>query len=436
MSTSAEAPAGRDTRLWHPFADMAAVRGAELVIARGEDVWVWDEEGRRYLDAFGSLWYANIGHGRAEIADAVAAQMRTLEAFTIFFDYANRPALDLADRLADLSPMPGTRVLLGAGGSEAIDSAVKLVRRYWTQVGEPGRTHIITREHAYHGVGGAGTSLSGIPANREGWGPLLSGTSQIDHADPEALEAEIARLGAGAVAAFFCEPVIGAGGVRPPAPGYLERVAEICAQHGVLYVSDEVICGFGRLGTWFGIERWGIVPDLIIFAKGVTSGYLPLGGVLVGERVARPFWEEPGTMVRHGFTFAGHPACCAAALANLDVIEREGLLARGAELEGLLAGALAPLAGHPAVTEVRSGTGAMAALDLAVTPEEPAPGPRLVAAVRAAGVITRATGPATVAVCPPLTATAEHVGLLREALDTGLATLPAAAPGAAAAGRP
>ena len=420
MSTFAPA---EDTRLWHPFADMAAVRDSELVIDRAEDVWVWDEQGRRYLDAFASLWYANVGHGRSELADVVAEQVRRLDSFTIFFDYANRPALELADRLAALSPMPGTRVLLGGGGSEAIDTAVKLARRYWSELGQPQRTHVITRRHCYHGVNGAGTSMSGIAANRAGWGPLLPDVTQVDHDRPEALEEEIARLGADRVAAFFCEPVIGAGGVRPPAPGYIERVAAICREHGILYVSDEVICGFGRLGRWFGIERFGVVPDMIVFAKGVTSGYLPLGGLLVGERVAAPFWDEPGRVLRHGYTFAGHPACCAVALATIATIEREGLLARADELEGLLAQRIGPLRDHELVAEVRCGTGALAAVELTATGADPAPSGRFVAAVRDAGAIVRATDERTVAICPPLTATAEHVALLRGAFDTALEEL-------------
>ena len=428
---------GPDSRLWHPFSDMAAVRGNELVITRGDDVWVWDEQGRRYLDAFASLWYVNVGHGRREIIDAIGEQLRELEAFTVFFDYANRPALDLADRLAALSPMPDCRVFLTSGGSDAIDTAVKLARRYWFEHGSPERTHVITREQSYHGMNGIGTSVAGIPANREGWGPAPPDSSRVAHDSAEALEAEILRVGPERVAAFLCEPVIGAGGVHPPAPGYLEEVAALCRRHGVLFVCDAVICGFGRLGTWFGIEHWDVELDMIVFAKGVTSGYLPLGGVLVGPRVAEPFWSSPGTTVRHGHTYAGHPACCAAALANIDVLEREGLLQRGRELEGLLHRALAPYAAHPAVAVVRSGVGALAAIELHGRSEEPAPtldapAIRVMHEAREAGVIVRATDAHTIAVCPPLTTTEEHVDVLTAALDRGLAALDPVATGAGA----
>ena len=407
----------QDTRLWHPFSDMAAIRDRELVIARGEDVWVWDEDGNRYLDAFASLWYTNVGHGRSEIADAVAAQMRELEAFTIFFDYANRPALELADLLAELSPMPGSRVMLTpGGGSEAIDTAVKIARRYWLEVGQPDRRHVVSRAHAYHGSNGIGTGIGGIDANREGWGAALPETSRVGHDSVEELEGEIARIGADRIAAFVCEPVIGAGGVHPPPPGYIEGVAALCRAHDILFVCDSVICGFGRLGTWFGIERWNVVPDVITFAKGVTSGYLPLGGALFGARVCEPFWSEPGTMVRHGYTFAGHPACCAAALANIAVIDREGLLDRALEIERDLTAVLRPLEDHPAVSEVRCGTGALAAVELA----EAGGAPALMMDMRAAGVLVRATSPTTVAVCPPLTMTREQVDTIGEAFAHGL----------------
>ncbi|WP_259314394.1 aminotransferase family protein [Capillimicrobium parvum] len=410
-------PRTQDTRLWHPFSDMATVRDRELVITRGEDVWLWDEDGNRYLDAFASLWYTNIGHGRSEIADAVAAQMRELEAFTIFFDYANRPALELAELLAELSPMPGSRVMLTpGGGSEAIDTAVKMARRYWFEMGQPDRRHVVSRAHAYHGSNGIGTGIGGIDANRDGWGAALPETSRVGHDSVEALEGEIARVGADRIAAFVCEPVMGAGGVHPPPPGYIEGVAALCRAHDILFVCDSVICGFGRLGTWFGIERWNVEPDVITFAKGVTSGYLPLGGVLFGARVCEPFWSEPGRMVRHGYTFAGHPACCTAALANIAVIDREGLLDRALEIERDLTAVLRPLEDHPAVAEVRSGTGAMAAVEL--VEEGGAPG--LMMRMRAAGVLVRASSPTAVAVCPPLTITREQVDTIGEAFAHSL----------------
>jgi putrescine---pyruvate transaminase len=413
----------RGTRLWHPFADMAKVDGAEVVVTRGDGIWVWDDRGNRYLDATASLWYANVGHGRTEIADAVMEQMRRLEAYSTFGDFANEPARALADRLAELAPMPGARVFLTSGGGDSIDTAAKLARRYWTLQGRGERMHLITRSHGYHGTHGFGTSLAGIEANRAGFGPLVPHTSVVEHDSLDALEREILRVGADRVAAVFVEPVIGAGGVHPPPEGYIEGVEALCREHGVLLVIDSVICGFGRLGSWFGVERWGIEPDMIVFAKGVTSGYLPLGGVVVGERVAEPFWSTPGNPFRHGATYAGHATCCAAALANLDILERDGLVPRGAELEGPLLEALAPLAGHPLVAEVRGGTGLLAAVDL--TPEAiAAEGPIGVAGrARERGVLVRALG-SGVAVSPPLTIREEELALIatgvREALDAAL----------------
>ncbi len=306
------------TRFWHPFADMAAVSRSELVIDRGEGPWVFDDAGKRYLDATASLWYANIGHGRAEVADAVAAQMRRLEAYSTFGDFGNAPATAVAERLAERAPMDDARVFLASGGGDAIDTAAKIARRHFNVTGHPERTHLIARTQGYHGTHGFGTALGGIEANTTGWGPLVGSVSTVPHDSLPALEQEILRVGPEKVAAFFCEPVIGAGGVHLPPEGYIQGVADLCAEHGILLVIDSVICAFGRLGTWFGVERWPDVrPDLITFAKGVTAGYLPLGGVIASGRVAEPFFGEPGgPMLRHGATYAGHPTVCAAALSR------------------------------------------------------------------------------------------------------------------------
>jgi adenosylmethionine-8-amino-7-oxononanoate aminotransferase len=426
-------PTSRDTRLWHPFADMAAVRGAEVVIERGEGVWVFDTEGRRYLDGTAALWYSNVGHGRKEIAEAIAAQLSRLEAYSIFGDLANPPALELADRLAGLAPMPDPRVFLVTGGGEAIETATKLSRLYWHTQGKPERVHVVSRVHAYHGSYGFGTSLGGIEPNRAGFGPLLPSTTRVPHDSVEALEQALVELGPENVAAFVFEPVIGAGGVHPPAPGYVEGVYEACASLGVLVVVDSTICGFGRLGTWFGFERFGIEPDMVIFAKGVTSGYLPLGGVVVSGRVAEPFWSEPGRIAfRHGPTYSGHATCCAAALANIDILEREGLIPRGRELEGDLYGALAPLAEHPLVAEVRGGVGLMAAveLDAGLLAADPTAPVALYRAIRdTGGVLVRPLGRG-VALSPPLTITVEEIGLLAQGVRAGLDRLLETAPAA------
>ena len=413
----------QDTRFWHPFADMSTVRSRELVIERGEDVWVWDADGNRYLDGTASLWYANVGHGRPEIAAAVAAQFKRIEAYSAFGDLANRPALELAGTLADLAPMP-SRIFLTTGGGESIDTAAKLARRYWSAIGRPERTLLISRTAGYHGTNGFGTALAGIPANRDGFGPQVE-TIQVPHDSLEALEAAISGAGADRVAAVFAEPVIGAGGVYPPLPGYLEGLAALCERTGVLFVADSVICGFGRLGDWFGVERFGLRPDMITFAKGVTSGYLPLGGVVVSERVAEPFWEPSAApALRHGATYAGHAACCAAALANIALLDRDGLLTRGRELEDVLHAALAPLAAFDSVAEVRGGVGTLAAVELGAEALERWPDAvnRVVMAAREQGVLVRGLGHG-IAVSPPLTAEPEHFALIHDAVAEALTTL-------------
>jgi adenosylmethionine-8-amino-7-oxononanoate aminotransferase len=351
--------------------------------------------------------------------------MEQLEAWSIFGDTATPPALELATRLAGLYPQDGAKVFLTSGGGDAIDTAAKLVRLYWQVLGHPDRLHIISRTAAYHGTMAFGTSLGGIEANRLGYGPLVPSTSQVHWDSPDALRDELDRVGHERVAAFFMEPVIGAGGVLPPPEGYVQAVAEICGDAGVLFVCDSVICGFGRLGTWFGFERFGVEPDLVTFAKGVTSGYLPLGGVIVSDRVAEPFWSEPGrVVVRHGQTYSGHAAVCAAALANIDILERERLVPRGRDLEGELLSRLAPLADHPLVGEVRGGTGMLVgiALDRNALASEPGLTTKASASVRSHGVILRALGD-TLAVSPPLTISSSEIELIRDAVRAGFDAL-------------
>jgi adenosylmethionine-8-amino-7-oxononanoate aminotransferase len=404
---------------------MAAVRRNEFVISRGEGVWLWDEDGNRYLDGSASLWYCNVGHGRAEIADAVAAQMKELEAWSIFGDVATPPALELAEKLADLSSLDEAKIFFTTGGGDAIDTAAKLVRLYWQVLGHPERLHIISRSAAYHGTMAFGTSLGGIEANRVGYGPLVPSTSQVQWDSPEALRDEIERVGADRIAAFFIEPVIGAGGVLPPPDGYIQAVAEICRDTGALFVCDSVICGFGRVGSWFGFERFGVEPDLVTFAKGATSGYLPLGGVVVSGAVAEPFWSEPGRVtVRHGQTYSGHAAVCAAALANIAILDREGLIPRGQELEDELLSTLAPLADHPLVGEVRGGTGMLVgiALDPSALADDPALPAKAYKAIRPHGVILRALGQ-SLAVSPPLTISSDEIQLIHDAVRAGLDAL-------------
>jgi len=405
---------------------MGEVGAKTFVIDRAEGIWVWDEAGKRYLDGSASLWYANIGHGREEVAEAVAAQLRRLDAFSIFGDYANRPAMDLADRLAALAPWEGGRVFLGSGGGDMIETAAKLSRAHFARLGEVERVHLIARRSAYHGTHGYGTSIGGIEANVDGWGPSHSDVSLVSNASAEALETEILRLGPERVAAFFCEPVIGAGGLILPPPGYIEGVAEICSRYGVLFVADCIVCGFGRLGTWLGIDRWPVEPDMITLAKGISAGYQPLGALLVSPRVADPYFEpDPSAPVfRHGTTYAGHPACCASALAVLDIYERERLIPRGAQLEGSLARALDPLRHHPLVAEVRAGLGLLAGIDLApdlleAVPDAPL---RWRDGCREAGLLVRPLG-SGIALSPPLTVDVDDLDFLGAAAAEGLESL-------------
>ena len=264
------------THFWHPVSDMHAVQASgELILERGEGCHVWDDQGNRYIDSTAGLWYANVGYGRAEIADAAAAQMRKLHAYSHYGDVSSRPTTDLADRISAIAPMDDAAVFFTSGGGESIETVVKLVRRYWSLVGQPERTVIISRERAYHGLAGYGTSIVGTEAFKVGVGPLAGGTARVAWDSAEALEATILELGPEHVAAFFCEPIIGAGGVLLPPDGYLQAVREICRTHGVLFVADEVICGYGRVGDWFACSRAGIDPDAVTFAKGITSGYVP-----------------------------------------------------------------------------------------------------------------------------------------------------------------
>jgi adenosylmethionine-8-amino-7-oxononanoate aminotransferase len=271
--------------------------------------------------------------------------------------------------------------------------------------------------HAYHGMNAYGTSLGGIPANTAPFTPLVSQVEHVAWDDAAALEKCIESLGAGRVAAFFCEPVIGAGGVYPPPEGYLASVREICRRHDVLFIADEVITGFGRTGAWFASERFALDPDMIITAKGLSSGYVPVGAVIASARVAEPFWR-PGSaeMFRHGYTYSAHPASCAVALANLDVIERERLVARVAELEPVLARAVAPLAGHDLVAEVRAGTGLLAAVEITERARAADPGlvQRLVADIRARGVITRQLRGVALQISPPFVITEAEIARIAE----------------------
>jgi putrescine aminotransferase len=415
--------------MWNPFANMAGAAGRTITIVRGEAATVYDDTGRSYLDAIASLWYCNIGHGRPEPAEAAMAQMREIAGYQAFEVFSSRPAEALAERVAGLAPIQDARVFFTpGGGSDAIDTAAKLSRAFWRAMGQPDKQVIIARTHAYHGMNAYGTSLGGIPANSDPFGPMVTSVEHVPWDDPSALAKQIEQAGPGRVAAFFCEPVIGAGGVYFPPDGYLAQVQQICRDNDVLFVADEVITGFGRTGEWFGSVRYGLDPDMMIVAKGLTSGYLPLGAVLAGPRVAEPFWR-PGSaeVFRHGYTYSAHPTACAVGLANLDILAREQLVPRVRALEPVLAAALAPLASHELVSEVRTGAGLLGAVEISAAARESDPGlaPRLVAAIRDRGVVTRLLRGIALQVSPPFVITEDELGrigeVFRAALDAAAA---------------
>lgn len=420
MNESSSRPVAQGSPLWHGQAHMPSVQGRRRVIERGDGAYVWDERGHRALDLPASLWYCAVGHGRSEILAAVTAQMSRLEAYSNFQQYATRPALELAERLAAVSPVADAKIFLGNAGSDAVEIAAKLCRRYWDVEGFPDKRVIVSRDRCYHGLHGFGTSLAGLQANRVGYGALIPNVAVVPHDDSQALEKLVQELGSDRVAAFFCEPVIGTGGVIPPKGDYLERVQRICAENDILFVADEVITGFGRTGELFASTRFGLEPDLLLFAKGVTSGYLPLGGVMVAGHVAKPFWEDGSELVfRHGLTYQGHATVCSAAIANLDILEREELVPRVRALEPRLEAALRPLEEHPAVVEVRTGIGLLGGVQLRDAELANA----VVDRCWQDGVLTRVIGDGdTLHVSPPFVITEDeirHVGdVFAEAIQT------------------
>ncbi|WP_421014480.1 aspartate aminotransferase family protein [Glutamicibacter creatinolyticus] len=345
--------------LWPAQAHTPSVLGRQLVVERGEGCWLYTTDGRKLFDGTAGLWHANVGHGHPELAQAAYEQMLQLETYHIFARYSNDKALQLGEKLAAVSPIERAKVILNSGGSDAIDVACKLARRHWQREGRTSKKVILSREFAYHGLHAYGTSIAGLEFNREGYGSesLVPETARISFNDPAQVEEVIQRIGAENIAALVTEAVQGTGGVNPPAPGYLEAIARLCRENDILLILDEVITGFGRMGTMFAAEYYGLEPDMITFAKGVTSGYAPLGGVMVAPRLWEPFYvDAPDTPIfRHGATYAGHATACAVALKHLEILEREQLVPRVAELESVLRQALEDLVARvEAVTEVRS----------------------------------------------------------------------------------
>jgi adenosylmethionine-8-amino-7-oxononanoate aminotransferase len=362
--------------LWMHFTRLGAYADHDVpIIVRGEGCHVWDERGNRYFDGLSALFCVNIGHGRADVAQAGADQAKELEFFTNW-SYAHPRAIELAARIASLTPGDLNRVFFTSGGSEAVESAIKLARQYHKLTGKPNKTKIVAREVAYHGTSMGALSATGITPLREPFEPLTPGgvhvpntnlyrlpPGMLSEADlAEAVAKKIEFEGPDTVAAVIMEPVQNAGGCFAPPEGYWQRVREICDEYDVLLVSDEVICAWGRLGHWFGAERYDYVPDLITTAKGITSAYAPMGAVIASDRVAEPFLEGTNSFV-HGFTFAGHPICCAVSLANIDVIENEGVLENVRAHEGEFRAMLDSLRDIPIVGDVR-GAGYFHAIEL------------------------------------------------------------------------
>ena len=403
----------------HPFAKPAAENF--ITIVRGEGAAVFDDAGRRYVDGLASLWYCNVGHGRPEIADAVDAQMRTLENYNTFDIFTNEPAERVAAEISALSPIPDARVFLTSSGSEAVDTALKLARMTSTRLGQPDRHVLVGRQHAYHGVNFGGVSVQGLPLNQEGWGPLLGPTAQIDHDDLTSAERLFDEQG-DKIAAVIAEPVIGAGGVYPATVEYLRGLRKLCDESGALLIFDEVITGFGRLGSWFASQFYGVTPDLITFAKGVTSGYLPLGGVIVGPRVREALEADPDFLLRHGYTYSGHPACCVAGLTNIQILRDEHLLDRVPHIGERLGGGLGQLVDEGLVAEVR-GEGAIWAL--AMHPSVSALDVR--AGLLERGVIARPIGTAALAFCPPFVIEDDDLDLCVSATGEALRAVGASA---------
>ena len=451
--TTQEWQAADAAHFLHPFTDFKALaRKGSRVITRADNIYLWDSEGKKLLDAMSGLWCVNVGYGQQALVDAAAQQMKQLPFYNAFFQTATPPAIELAELLAEISPPQFEHVFFSVSGSEGNDTVVRMVRRYWDLLGQPERHVFISRKNAYHGSTMAGASLGGMSGMHAQGGLPIPGIVHIEqpywYENAPAgmsrdefglvaagwLEAKIQEIGAHKVAAFIGEPIQGAGGVIVPPSTYWPEIQRICDKHGILLVNDEVITGFGRTGNWFGCQTVGAKPDLMTFAKGVTSGYIPLGGVMVGERVARVLIEKGGEF-NHGYTYSGHPVACAVALANIKLIRELGLVERVREdLGPYLAECFAQLQEHPLVGEAQT-CGLMGALLL--VKDKPAgadrgipfPADREIGMVCRAhcfdnGLIMRAVGDRMI-IAPPLVITRaqidEMVELIRRCLDLTLA---------------
>ncbi len=451
--TTKEWQAADAAHFLHPFTDFQALaRKGSRVITRADNIYLWDSDGKKILDAMSGLWCVNVGYGQQALIDAATRQMKELPFYNAFFQTATPPAIELAELLAEVSPPQFQHVFFSGSGSEGNDTNVRMVRRYWDLLGQPERQVIISRHNAYHGSTMAGASLGGMSGMHAQGGLPIPGIVHIEQPywfekAPDGmsrddfgllaaswLEAKIQELGANKVAAFIGEPIQGAGGVIIPPATYWPEIQRICDRHGILLISDEVITGFGRTGRWFGCETMGFKPDLMTFAKGVTSGYVPLGGVMVGERVAKVLIDKGGEF-NHGYTYSGHPVACAVALANIRLVRKLGLVERVRnEVGPYLAKAFAQLTKHPLVGEAQS-CGLMGALLLVKEktggdgrgtqfPAEREVGMVCRGHCFANGLIMRAVGDRMI-IAPPLVITQaqidEMVALIGRCLDLTLA---------------
>ncbi|MUL50135.1 aspartate aminotransferase family protein [Mycobacterium sp. CBMA293] len=401
--------------LWSAQAHMPSVDGKRTIIVSGRGAYLTTQDGKRLLDATSGLWHANVGHGREEIARAAYEQMAKLETYHVFGQFANLPALELADRVAGLAPVDDAKIFFTSGGSDSIDLACKLARRHWQLQGRTSKRVILSRTNAYHGLHAFGTSIAGIDFNREGYGTesLVPETARVPMLDLVETARVIEELGAENIAAIVAEPIIGTGGVVFPADNYLPGLAELARRNDILFIADEVITGFGRAGRMFASERFGVRPDLITMAKGLTSGYAPLGGVIVASTVWEPYFNSrDAAVLRHGLTYSGHATACAVAMANLDILENEQLLSRAEHLEIVLTKSLQPLSDHPAVQEVRTGDGFLAGVELVSQVPVDAVSRRCIDS----GYLVRPLPGNTLQVCPPFIVSEDEVGQIAESI--------------------
>lgn len=397
----------------HPFAKPSSTDFVQIV--RAEGAVVWDSEGRELIDGFANLWNCLVGHGRTEIAEAVSKQILTVDCYNTFAPFTNEPAERLAERIAGHSPHPNGRVFFSCTGSGAVDSAIKLGRLVQHLRGHPERNKVLTRTKGYHGVNYGGTTAQGIPLNREGFGPLLPGFVRVEHHDLDAVRSAFASY-PGEIGIVLTEPMQGAGGIWPPKRGYLQALRDLCDEHGALLVFDEVVTGFGRLGSWFAAQHYGVTPDLITFAKGVTSGYVPLGGVILSRACSDTLAADPDFVLRTGFTYSGHPTACAAGLANLDIIEREGLVERANHIGEVMVRHLAELQKAGRIGATR-GVKAVWAIELLGGQHAFAARDRLLDL----GVVVRPQSATAIGLCPPLIISDEQLGRIFEAIGQATA---------------